>query len=149
MAEAASLETRVRLEIYRSLIEDGRAPTVAEAAATLEVSEPDVDASYRSLADGHAVVLRPGTLDVWMAPPLSAVPTSFRVEVDGDGWWGNCVWDAAGVLAMLGRPGDVRTTCPDCGEPLSLQVDGERVTGDGVGHFAVPAARWWEDIGFT
>jgi hypothetical protein len=33
---------------------------------------------------------------------------------------------------------------------MELRVEGgELGEGDGVAHFAVPAARWWDDIGFT
>ena len=69
----------------------------------------------------------------------------------------NCVWDALGVVAMLAGDtrsidADVRTTCADCGAPLKLTVRDGAVRADPTGavaHFAVPAARWWADIGFT
>jgi hypothetical protein len=33
---------------------------------------------------------------------------------------------------------------------MSLQVhEGQLVAGPGVVHFAVPAARWWENVSFT
>ena len=51
---------------------------------------------------------------------------------------------------MLGGPGTVRTWCPDCRERLSVSVrDDELVSGHAVVHYAVPAAGWWDDIGFT
>src|SRR5687768_8986868 len=95
--------------------------------------------------------LKLGTTNVWMANPLSAVPTRFRVVTnDGRSWWGNCVWDALGILAMVGSDGAVDTSCPDCGEKIELRVkDGELQPVDAVIHFAVPAARWWENIAFT
>ena len=96
------------------------------------------------------IVLAPGTLDVWMANPLSAVPTPFRVETEGRGYFGNCVWDALGIPAMLGVDGRVDTSCPDCGEPLTFSVrESELEPVDAVAHFAVPAVRWWENIAYT
>jgi hypothetical protein len=60
------------------------------------------------------------------------------------------VWDGFGVLAMVGADGVVSASCPDCGEPLELRVrGGELEPVDAVVHFAVPAARWWDNIGFT
>jgi hypothetical protein len=61
------------------------------------------------------------------------------------------VWDSLGILAMLGTDGFVSTTCPDCGEPLVLRVvDGNvRAEPAAIGHFGVPVAHWWDDIGYT
>jgi hypothetical protein len=86
-----------------------------------------------------------------MANPLSARPTAFRVRtVDGRSYFGTCSWDGPGVLAMLGVDGTVSTACPDCEEPLIMEIrGGELQPIDAVAHFAVPAASWWEDIGHT
>ncbi len=85
-----------------------------------------------------------------MANPLSAVPTPFVVEVGERSYYGNCVWDALGVPAMLGRDGSVSTQCPDCAEPLKLAVRDRRLArAEGLVHYAVPARHWWEDIGYT
>ena len=44
----------------------------------------------------------------------------------------------------------MRTSCPDCEEPMEFRVEGgELLSGDGVAHFAVPARHWWDDIGYT
>ena len=145
------LDNRVRLYIYERFVADGRPPTAAKTAAALEMAEDQAEDAYRRLEQGRVIVLAPGTTSVWMANPLSAVPTRFRVVTDdGRSWWGNCVWDALGVLAMVGSDGMVDTSCPDCGEKIELRVEsGELQPVDAVIHFAVPAARWWENIGFT
>ena len=86
-----------------------------------------------------------------MANPLSAVPTIFRVQTGEDAsYWGNCIWDALGIIAMLGGDGRIDTSCPDCGDALELNVEaGKLQPTDAVVHFAVPAARWWQNIGYT
>ena len=141
----------VRLHIYRRFVEDARPPSVTETSASLGVSRDDVAASYRRLADGHVIVLEPGSLDVWMANPLSARSTPFQVRTEGGReYYAPCVWDAPGVLAVLEADGTVDTECPDCATPLRLEVrDGDLVPAEAVAHFAVPARRWWDDIGFT
>jgi hypothetical protein len=147
---ASGLDRAVRLHIYTGFVEDGHPPTVSEAASALGVPEEDVAGSYRRLAEGRVIVLEPGTLDIWMANPLSARPTPFRAEVGARWWYGTCIWDGLGILAMLQADGVVRTSCPDCREPLTLDVSDSIVGGDrGVAHFAVPASKWWDDIGFT
>lgn len=65
-------------------------------------------------------------------------------------WWANCAWDALGIAAATGRDVKIATECADCGAPLALAVRGGMLAaGKGVAHFAVPAARWWDDIGYT
>jgi hypothetical protein len=144
-------DSDVRLHIYETFVAEARPPAVPETAEALGVSEDQAAEAYRRLAEGHLIVLDPGTLDIWMANPLCARPTGFRVRTaDGRRYFGTCAWDAPGVLAMLGTNGTVSTVCHDCDDPLTLEVrGGELQPVEAVGHFAVPAARWWEDIGFT
>jgi hypothetical protein len=140
----------VRLAIYRRFVADGVPPSVADVAAELGASDDAVATSYRRLHDAHVIVLEPGTLDVWMANPLSARPTGFRVTAASGAWWGTCVWDALGIPAMLGEDARIETACADCGDPMELVVrDGALAPVEGVAHFAVPARSWWDDIGFT
>lgn len=151
MLDLAALDNNVRLHILRELLARGAAPSVSSTAAALRFAEPDVAATYDRLATNRVIVLRPETRDVLMAAPLSAVPTPHVVRVAGGrSHYGNCVWDALGVLAMLGSDGVVDTACADCTSPLELSVhNGELEPSDAVVHFAVPAARWWKDIVFT
>jgi hypothetical protein len=145
-----ALDGRVRLHIYERFARAGRPPTCELTADALGRDPADVVHAFRRLAEGHVIVLEPGTLDVWMANPFSARPTSFRVEAGDRWWWGNCAWDGPGILAVLGLDGAVRTSCPDCEEPLELRIEAEELQPiQAVAHFAVPARRWWEDIGFT
>jgi hypothetical protein len=52
-----------------------------------------------------------------------------------------------GIVSLLGGRGRVRTACPDCQEPISLEVvDRQLQQVDAVVHFAVPARLWWDDI---
>jgi hypothetical protein len=142
-------DAAVRLELYRRFVQDRRAPTHAEVGKALGLSEEETAESFRRLADSRVIVLRPGTLEVWMANPLSAVETPYRVETARGSYYANCAWDAFGVVAMLGTDGVVATSCADCGEPLELRVAGGELEAEGVAHFLVPASRWWDDIGHT
>lgn len=148
--EAADLDRRVRLHIYDGFLTWGRPPTSDEAAGDLGLSIEEVEASYRRLAEGRVIVLHPGTTDIRMANPWSAEPTQFTVHIGERSWFGNCVWDALGLVAMLGGDGRIDTTCSDCGHPLELVVQGRRLEkSEGIVHFAVPAAHWWDDIAFA
>lgn len=143
-------DNEVRLHIYQRLLAEGRPPTAAEAADALAVSEEDATGSYLRLAAQRVIVLAPGSTAIWMANPLSAHPTSYWVETPRGGYFGNCISDGFGVIAMLGGTGTVQTSCPATGAPMAFSVDGWRLEpAEAVVHFAVPARRWWENIGFT
>ena len=125
MSPTPVADNDVRLHILRELIASGAAPTVRDTGAALGLSESDAVAAYERLAANRVIVLKPGTRDVLMAAPLSAVPTPHVVRM-ADG------------------------LCADCESPHRLTVrNGALATSDAVVHFAVPAARWWENIVFT
>jgi hypothetical protein len=143
-------DNRVRLAIYEWFVEEGEPPSAPEVAAALAISTEDAQAAFRRLEESHVIVLMPGTLEVWMANPLSSVPTAFHVETPQGSFWGNCIWDGLGTVAMLGGDGAVETRCADCEEPMTLRLEEYKlIDAEGLAHFAVPAARWWENIGFT
>jgi hypothetical protein len=146
----AATDDAVRLAIMRKFVDESRPPAPNELASMVGMPQAGVEASLRRLADAHVIVLAPGTPLVWMANPFSALPTPFEVRSGNQRWWGNCIWDALGILATTGTDGEVRTSCPDCGEPLRLEVRDGGIGGDaGVVHYATPAAQWWDDIGST
>jgi len=148
-------KTRVRVRLYELFLERGRCPSVAEVAGALRCGVSDVAEAFQELAAAHMLVLQPGSGEVLMANPLSAVPTPFVVEIPSDSrtqsWYGNCIWDALGVISMLGRDGRVLTSCGCCGESMTVTVRNGAVESHppGIVHFAIPAKHWWDDIVFN
>jgi hypothetical protein len=139
----------LRNATYRQFIERGRAPTATEIAALLGVGEDAVRAGWARLHDAHALVLDDQG-GIRMANPFSAVPTDFVVEAGGRSWFANCGWDAFGIGAALRLDSEITTHCADCGDELQIHVrDGQPNDADLVFHVLVPAAQWWNDIGFT
>jgi alkylmercury lyase-like protein len=148
--DTAALDRDVRLAVSRKFIDEEVPPAVDELAAQLGTDAPAIEASLRRLEDAHMLTLVPGTSSVWMAFPFSAIPTPFEVRVGHRRYFANCIWDALGIPVCLDADGTIDSSCPDCSEPLRLEVqNGSLVPAEGVIHFAVPAARWWEDIGAT
>jgi hypothetical protein len=145
------LDLRVRNEVYAEFVREGRAPSPPETAAALGLAPEEVEGAFRHLHEAHALVLQPGSAEIRMLNPFSAVETPHRVESGGRTWFANCAWDALGIPAALHADGRVESRCPDCGEALELEVrDGALVSGaDLLVHFVVPARHWWDDIGFT
>lgn len=151
----AEFNNRVRVRLYEMFVESGRCPSKAELADNLKSSVDDVTSAFNELAAAHMLVLQSGSDEVLMANPLSAVPTPFVVETgDGAGkknWYGNCIWDALGVISMLGGDGRVLASCGCCGESMIISVHRAEAACDplGIVHFALPARQWWDDIVFN
>jgi hypothetical protein len=144
-------DNAVRLNVYEHFVSHCRAPSAGAVAVALGAHPDHVREAFRRLAAAHVLVLQPDTAEIWMAMPFSAVPTPFRVTAGDAAWWANCAWDALGVPAMLGQDAVVETRCPLTGAPLQIALASGQLdpTQREVVHFAVPAARWWDDIGYT
>lgn len=139
----------LRNATYRRFIELGRAPAPDEVAETSGLEPAEVTAGWRRLHDGHALVLDADGAIV-MANPFAGRPTPFRVEAARRSWFANCGWDAFGVGAALGVDSLIHAACPDCAEPMTIEVRaGLPQDASPVFHVLVPAAEWWSDIGFT
>src|SRR5437660_12179215 len=108
MTEQADFDNHVRQHIYRFFVDNGRPPVASETAQAIASAPAEVEASFCRLADANIVVLAPGTPYIWMANPLSAIPTPFSVAAAGRNVFGNCIWDGLGVVGMLGGTGTVR-----------------------------------------
>jgi mercuric reductase len=139
-------DDQVRARVYDVTMRSGRPPLVAELAAHFGATAAEVSESLQRLAAGRVLVVRE---EVVMAAPFSAVATPFVVESGGVSYFGNCIWDALGIPAMLQRDAEIRTSCGDCGTAMSVRVENGVAHGDGLIHFALPARQWWNDIVFT
>jgi hypothetical protein len=135
---------------YELFVDLGRAPTLDEVASAGGSTRAGVESGWRRLHDAHALVLNAATAEIRMANPFSAVPTAYRVFARGHCWYANCAWDAFGVCAALHVDGRIETSCPDCGDPIAVEVRDEHPSDQGLlFHCLVPAAHWWDDIVFT
>ena len=146
----AALDYEVRRYVYDHTMKEGLPPTIAETASALSTPPDNVSASFQRLADGHILVLQRGSGEVLMANPFSAVPTPFLVRAGDGSWYGNCIWDAMGIPAMLERDATIEASCGCCGTAMHLAVVGGSLgEASGIAHFAIPAARLWDDIVFN
>ena len=145
---AADFETEVKLALYAAIAETTRVPDAAALASVLGRSMGDVEQAFAGLRAKRLVALEPGsTSRIRMAPPFSAIETPFRVRAGGRQYHANCVWDALGIPAALHADGEVDATDGHTGEPMRLEVrNGQPVRTPCLMHYAVPAARWWDDI---
>ena len=146
----SELDAALRRRIYDTVATRGYPPAIADLAERTGASGAAVRAALERLAAGRILVLQPGSGEILMAPPFSAVPTPFLVESARHACYANCAWDALGVPVMLATPARVVTACGCCGDAIVLDVEPDRpLPESAVIHFAVPAARWWDDLVFT
>jgi DNA-binding transcriptional MocR family regulator len=149
-AAVEAIDRLVRFTIYEHFADSGRAPTLPQLAERAGVSNSEVESSLQRLAAAHAIVLAPGSLNIWMAHPYSAVPTAYPVRTSTRTYWANCAWDALGIPVILGEDAATSTNCAECGDPLQIAVrQGKLSTSEGVVHFLVPPRSFWENVGFT
>ena len=150
MTATEEMDLRVRAAVYDSVLSRAKPFTARELSQALELPLDEARASLERLASGKVLVLQPESREVLMAPPFSAVPTPFTVLAADRLYFGNCIWDALGIPAMLSCDARVDTSCGCCGEAMSMTVaDQSLQTAEGLVHFAIPARRWWEDIVFS
>jgi len=148
--DAVALDRAVRLQVFAEVAATARMTTAASLAAALDRSPAETEKALRRLAASRLLVLAPGSTNVWLAPPFSAVPTDFKVRTGERTYWAICIWDALGIPAALGQDATITTWCGDCGDELRLAVrDGALVRPAGLIYFGAPAARWWDNIGFA
>ena len=144
-------DVSVKLNIYETIAEIAMMPTASDVASRLESTVEEVLEAFQSLNQQRLLVLEPGEKDrIRMASPFSGIETPFQVDCRGKKFYANCAWDAYGVLAALQNDGSVNAWDAYSNEPISLLVkDGQPVLENIAVHFAVPAARWWDDIIYT
>jgi len=148
--EKIAFDKEVRHHVYDYVTREGLPPTIAETSSALSHSPGEVRDSFQRLADGHILVLQKQSGEILMANPFSGVPTPFLVRVGDRSYYGNCIWDAMGIPAMLKQDGVIETSCGCCSTAMNLKVmNGSIDEAHGIAHFAIPAAHWWDDIVFN
>jgi hypothetical protein len=140
-------QLELRAAIFRAFADTGAPPALR------------CDETLRALAAAHVVVLGEAG-EIVMAHPFAGHREGARVDAGGRSWWGNCAWDALGIVAALGLAHatvaaqgiavEVARGDPDgdAGTPIEVAAR-EPHAGAVVFHVEVPARDWWADIGHT
>lgn len=145
------LDWLVRRFVYRHFGEWQSAPTTAWLAEQAGASPAAVEAALQRLAiQYHALALAPGSSEVWMAWPFSAVSTPYPVKTKERTYWANCAWDALSIPTLLGVDAATTYYCADCGMPIEVEIkDGALMPCEALVHFVVPARRFHDNVAYT
>lgn len=140
----------LHLQVLRHLIDDGFVPDRRALAQEAGLTEDEMAAALRNLADYHGVVLHPHTPEVWVIHPFSTAPTNFLVKNAHGEWWSNCAWCAFGAAAVLGGDVSIRTALGAVGKQVELHIQGGKLLEPGyVVHFPVPMTKAWDNVIYT
>jgi hypothetical protein len=131
--------------VFDTFAREGRPPSPRELAAALQLDDEQVLTGLRELHGAHAVVLADAGDSIRMAHPFSAWPMGFVVRDADRFWWGGCAWDSFGIMAALGRPLEVSTTCPSCAAELRYSAPPDAAPALVI-RLPWPAAEWWDDV---
>jgi hypothetical protein len=144
-------DTRVKMHIYETVAGTTKLPTSRDVGEALRATVQEVEAAFARLHQKRLIVPEPNrSSSIRMAPPFAGRRTPFAVKARGKTYFANCAWDALGVPAALHADAVVDASDAHTGEPMRLLVrSGKVVFEPCVSHFAVPAARWWDDIIYT
>lgn len=153
MVTLSDQDWQIRLAVYRFFVDHARPPAPVEIAGSFGIDEAGARAAFQRLHDGHAFYLNPGTTDIRMANPLSAMATAFRVSVAGQRLYANCAWDSVGIPAMLHADAEVDgayTNAEQRLDPARYAIVAGELRGDeGLVHFPLPFRRWYDDLVHT
>lgn len=138
----------IRLFVYREFASSGIPPTVDAISQRFDMSVSDAKGALQRLHVSHALFLRPGSQEILMANPLSAVATDYQVAVGERLLFANCAWDSLGIPAMLGEDAIIDLRHPLNRELVQFSVKKTKlVPGDGgIVHFAKPFRNWYDNL---
>lgn len=146
---STDFDGRLRLFVYRHMLRHEESPTVREMARGLAASVSKVRAALSRLSESHAFMMQEDG-ELWRVAPFSCIPTGFPVTVGKKSWFGNCIWDALGIPAMLAKDAVIRAACACCNYHMPVEIrKGKLRPAKGLIHIAVPAREWYKDVVFT
>jgi len=140
----------IRAFVYQHFAETARPPLVDETASRFALTHGQAALAYEVLHQRHAFFLEPGTHNVLMANPFSAVETDFKVHSNDKTYFANCAWDSLGIPAALHADAEIQAACAQSGKTIRLMVSRQQVQdSDALVHFLIPFKNWYNDLTFT
>lgn len=127
------LRRALKQGIFQPWTELGRAPTPAEFAARMKLSQPDAEGLLNQLqacgeSVGGGILRAPESELIAVAWPFANLPTGITVTTTGGKpAFARCAIDALGVSEMMQTRTVVEATARDNGAPIRVVVDIDKV----------------------
>ena len=149
MPEPSRLDRTFSIIIER-MIATGKAPSHTDIAAELGVPPEQGRSALRKLILGFGFPgwFTPKTDNIETFAPFSVVPTRHRVTIGGEQkWFAQCAFESLAICWLFpGRTVRVDSVCPDCGEPVRVEVKDGKIEVEEpkglIGHVSIPLRRW-------
>jgi hypothetical protein len=141
------IDSLAHAKIIEHIMTQGFAPKTRDLAEELAVTLPILESSVERLSENHALVLHPGTHDVWIIHPFSLSPTATWVESSERGWWAPCMWCAFGISTLV--RGDLTIHASEGGESEKMLIrfrDGRLIDREYFVHFPIPPRHAWSNV---
>ena len=155
MATTAELDRAFHL-VLQTFVEQGTAPHYTDLARqTGRTPEAGRALLHDLLASGIPAWLHPSTELIASFAPFNAVPTHYRIGVDGKPrGYAQCGFEVLALSWVFpGRTVRVDAPCLDCGEPLHLAMrDGKLLETEPpglVGYVSLPIKAWRDDLAYA
>jgi alkylmercury lyase len=110
---------RTALRLYAEL---GRAPSIADLAATVDIAVDKLVALLNDLESRDLIGLDRAPERIRLAYPFTEAETEHRVELNGRTLRALCAIDALGVAAMYGFDTAITSPCRHCGEIVHVKT---------------------------
>jgi hypothetical protein len=152
--ETDRLRQALKDGVFAFWVERGRAPTPAEFARRMQLSQPDADQLLDRLqACGEAVgggILRAPQSDlIAVAWPFANLPTGITVTTTGgQPAFARCAIDALGVSEMMQKQTVVQAEARDNGTPIRIVVDVDKVVSAEPPGLVVVKGHGCDDMSF-
>lgn len=142
-------DSLVHAKVIRHFLDYGFAPDVAALADQCACSEDIIRGSLGILQQEHGLILHPDSDRIWVAHPFATQSTNFWITSGRQSWWGNCIWCALGVAALVQKDIVIETRIGGEIKPVSIHItDGELVDENLFGHFTTPLRQVWDNPHF-
>lgn len=141
----------VRTFIFETFVATTRAPQLTEIMQAFTLNTDQASDVLFALHEKHALFLDPGTTNIRIANPFSAIPTPFLVDVNHKTYTANCAWDSFGVVAALkAKDALIHSLCTQSATPVHVEIhQGQVVPTEILIHVLVPFQQWYDDMVFT
>ena len=160
---------KIRHFVYNHFADTTYPPNVDITAQHFNISAEEASEYYKALNTRHAFFLDPGTVNIRMAWPFSAVPTNFKVHANGKTYYANCAWDMLGIPVILQSDATAEAVCTGSNDSIKIEIKNGNIAPTAVPggvhlrgffakdatlsslriHFPLPFTHWYDDLVFT
>lgn len=128
--QMTSFEAVILRQIFKAVLESGKAPSVTVLHKTLKTYRLRIVRTIGKLEEKDRLVRKKETGEIVCVYPLSLVPTEHQVIMEGEKrLFANCALDALSIPHVFNKNAEIISQCHTCKEMITITVkNGEIVS---------------------